>query len=794
MKKLSHELSSTLVKLHSRSGLTCLSIAIAHALSAGTAAAAEATPSADTQSGTTNLEEIIVTARKREETISRVPLAISAVTGELLAKRGVSTLQGVMKFVPSLRVDSGYGPEGAPRFFLRGLGNTEYAASATPSVGIYVDEVYLSATFGQSFQLLDTERVEVLRGPQGTVWGKNTTAGVIHAISRKPTNELNGYGSVEFGNYGRRIFEGAVGGALVDDILTARLAISTNSYDGYYTNQWLGRSAGGADRYAARLSMLWTPSDDFDLLLKYEKGRSDYEFLYGHYGLLAGGTDSRGATPSDPPFVTPHDRFVTLQNQVPRSGADGDNVTATAHYRFGDGYELTDIFAYVESTSDYYQDDDSAPYIYSHSYNFGRAKQFSNELRLASPTEGSLSWMLGAYYLHEDLDGGFVAYYPDYGDLGYGYNAYYPRFNQKTESLAGFANATYRFTPNLTASGGVRVSNDKKTAAITGGTYLCADPAEWFNMGRCELSNPFSPQPYVDTEESLSDTVTTWDLSVKYEFNSDAMLYARAATGYRSGNFNTLPFGPGPITRLKPEDLYSLESGFKGRFFDDKLQGTLTAFIYDYKNFQVQQLIGAQSVLGNTDLKVKGIEVEMALRPGGGWLLGADATFLDHEYVDWIAPVSKALVPSGSVDLSGKPLVKAPETTAHLYAAVDFPLGGERTLTFRTDWNYASEANLRPEYAAIDQFAPTDGIQVDILRESMIQPAFWLGDVSLTLEWNQKLSFSGYVRNVTDELYKPTSATYIDRTPIGNGQIASAVVTPVFGAPRTYGLSISMHF
>jgi iron complex outermembrane receptor protein len=774
--------------------LSRLSFAIACVLGSSLAAAAEGQAKAVSSAQGSTLEEIIVTAQKRDESISDVPLAISAVTGSVLEDAGVTTLQGVMKFVPNLRVDSGYGPEGTPRFNLRGIGNTEYAASATPSVGVYVDEVYFNSTFGQSFDLLDIERVEVLRGPQGTVWGKNTTAGVIHVVSRKPSDEFEGYGRLEVGNYGRQILEGAVGGALVDDRVSARLAVKTNSYDGYYYNKWLGRDAGDASRYTARLSLLWTPSDDLDVLLKYEKGDSSHEFVYGHYGLLAGGADSRGATESDPPFVTPNDRFVTSQNQVPRSGTGTENTTATLHYRLGNGYELTNILAYVESSADYYQDDDSAPYVYSHSYNYGKAHQISNEVRLASPTDDAFSWMLGAYYLNEDLDGGFVAYYPDYGDLGYGYNAYYPRFAQETESLAGFVNATYRVTEALSVSGGVRVSNEKKTAQVYAGTYLCSDPAEWFNMRNCALSNPYSPQPYTDETDSLSDTVTTWDVSVKYEFDQDAMAYLRAAKGFRAGNFNTLPFAAGPLVRLEPEELYAFETGFKGGFLDGRLQGTLTGFLYDYQNYQVQQLIGAVSVLGNTDLDVKGIEVELALRPGGGWTLGADASFIDSEYVDYVAPVSTSLVPSGSVDLSGKPLVKTPDTTAHLYAALEFPLQQGRTLTFRTDWNFASEANLRPEYAAIDQFEPSNGIQVSTLHESMIQGDFWLGDFNVSLGWNEHLTISGYVRNVMDELYSPTSATYIDRTPIGGGRIASAVVTPVFGAPRTYGLAIEMKF
>lgn len=732
--------------------------------------------------------DIVVTAQKRSASLLDVPLALSAIGGETLEETGVTSLQGLMKQVPALRIDSGYGDEGPPRFNLRGLGNTEYAANATPSVGVYVDEVYLNATYSQSFPLLDIERVEVLRGPQGTLWGKNTTAGLIHAISRKPDDDFGGYANLEIASYGRKTIEAAVGGPLIDGVLSARAAVRVSTHDGYFRNPLLDRWAGGADSYAGRLSLLWTPSPDLDVLLKYERSNTDYEFLYGHYGLLAGGADSRGVTVGGPLYVTSADPFTVSQNPVPGSHMTSDNVTATFKYRFGDGYEVTNIASYIDSSSANYQDDDSAPYVYSNSANIGQAKQFSNEIRISSPDDAQFSWIVGGYYLYEKLDSLLDFYYPDYGDLGFGYNAYFPQFSQKTNSLAAFANASFKPTDRLTITGGVRVTNEKKSDHVTGGTYLCANPSEWFNINSCSLVNT-----YVDTNVSLSDTVVTWDANISYDFAEHIMGYARVAKGFRAGTFNVVAFGPGAIPRLKPENLISYEVGLKGRVLDGAVQGSVTGFYYDYQNFQAQQLVGAQTILGNTTLKVKGVEADVTIRPTRNWTIGAAVALIDPQYGNYIAPISTVLVPGGTLDLTGKPLIKAPKTTSNLYTSFELPLGGEKSLRLRTDWSYASRSYLRVD-ALADNLSPSLGIQADILRAGLTQEPYWLGDISLTFNLNDRLSISGFVRNVTDKLYKPTSATYIDSTPIGGGQIASAVITPVFGAPRTWGASVRFDF
>ncbi len=731
--------------------------------------------------------EIIVTAQKRNASLLDVPLALSALDGNTLSKTGVTSLQGLMKQVPALRIDSGYGDEGPPRFNLRGLGNTEYAANATPSVGVYVDEVYLNATYSQSFPLLDIERVEVLRGPQGTLWGKNTTAGLIHAISRKPDGELGGYANLEIASFGRKTMEAAVGAPVIEDKLSVRAAVRVSGFDGYFRNPLLGRRAGGSDSYAARLSLLWTPSPDVDLLLKYDRSNTDYEFLYGHYGLLAGGADSRGITPSDPLYVTSTNPFVVSQNSVPRSHMTADNVTATLKYRFGDGYEVTNIAAYIDSSSANYQDDDSAPYVYSNSANIGQARQFSNEIRITSPDDARFSWIVGGYYLHEDLESLLDFYYPDYGDLGFGYNAYFPQFSQKTNSLAAFANVAFKATDRLTISGGARITNERKSDHVMGGTYFCGS-SEWFNINSCNLVNQ-----YVDTDVSLSDTVVTWDANISYDISDDIMGYARVAKGFRAGTFNVVAFGPGAIPRLKPENLISYEVGLKGRILDGLAQGSVTGFYYDYQNFQAQQLVGAQTILGNTTLTVKGIEADVTLRPTRQWTIGGAIALIDPEYGDYIAPISTVLVPSGTIDLTGKPLVKAPKTTANIFSSLDLPLGGDMSINLRTDWSYASRSYLRVD-ALAENLSPSLGIQAALLRGGLIQNPYWLGDMSVTFNLNDRIAITGFVRNLTDKLYKPTSATYIDGTPIGGGRVASAIITPVFGAPRTWGGSVRFEF
>lgn len=711
-------------------------------------------------------DEIVVTAQKRSESIQKVPVAISAIGAEGLRQAGATELNVLMKVTPALHIDSAYG-EAQPRFNLRGIGNTEFSPSATPAVGVYVDEVYLNNTLGQGFQLFDIDRVEILRGPQGTLWGKNTTAGVVHAIGKRPTQNLEGYARAEIGNYGRRIFEGAVSGALIDDVLAARASFQSNSYDGYYYNRRIGESAGGASSYNIRLQLLWTPTPDFDLLVKYARGHTEQDVVYSHAAMYANGTDNRG-------YVQPADPFVIDSESVPRGKIETNNITATARYRFGDGYEITNIAAYVDTNSSSFQDDDAAPYTYIKSVIRGKPRQFSNEFRITSPADKDLSWIIGTYYLHEKLDASVNAFIPGYG------LSIIPSFSQTTRSLAAFVNATYKITDQLSVSGGARVTNEKKKTHVMGNYYDC--PAtEWYNVNSCSLL-----LSYIDLHKELNNTAVTWDANIKYDFG-DSMVYARVARGFRAGGFQNIPLSPSEFAEQRPETLTAYEAGFKSSLLDRRLRVNATVFHYDYKDLQVAQLIGTSNILANTTAKVDGVELEVLARPVQGWIIGGDAAFINPRYGSFPNAVANLDV-TGLTDLSGRILAKAAKRTAHLFTSYELPLGGEKSITFRTDWNYSSRVNLREEFANLDSFVFSDPlVSREALRDAIIQNAYWLGDASVSFALNKKFKITGFVRNLTDKHYRTTAFLNKD------GALA-ALMGLSYAPPRTYGASLDFAF
>jgi iron complex outermembrane receptor protein len=730
------------------------------------AAEAAETDSPDPAAADTRLEEIIVTANRRRESLQTLPGAVNALSGETLQTTGTSTVLDLTKTVPALHADSGFG-EIDPRFTLRGIGSNDSSPYASPVVAVAVDDVFINNPYAQNFQLFDIQQLEVLRGPQGTLWGKNTTAGVVSVTSRTPSQDTSGYARFEVGDYGRRISEAAIGGALVPGTLSGRISMQNNRYDGYYTNLQTHSHMGASESTSARVQLLWTPTEDLDLLLKYSTSNGSEDIVFTHSGALAGGADFAG-------YISPSDPFDAERNTVPSSKQRSETFSSKLTYRFGGGYELTNIAAYLRADTTLYEDGDAGPFLNEVDSLKARPRQFSEEIRLTSPANQRLSWIAGAYYLHEVLDGYFFVWGP--GTDG----TIFPTFRQKTENVSGFGSLKFSFTDALSASAGARVTNERKSSVGSGALYT-ADSVDLLNPAL--LTDKI---PYADNlRDSLNNGVVTWDGNVKYQFTPTTMAYAKVAKGFRAGTINDFHFSANDVYHTKPEILVSYELGLKAEAFDRRLQLDLAAFYYDYKNKQVFQNIGSTQVLADAKASSRGVEVGVIAQPLAPWRVGVDGAYVDAKYDDFPnAPVSTLVNVSGVTDLSGRPLAKAPKTTVHLFTTYELALGGPASLTLRTDWNYTSRFFIRDEASNLGSYTPSPGVSLEQLADAYFQKAYWTGEFSATLNYGSHTRVTAYARNLTNEKYK-TTGFVLDFL----GTFANS-----YGAPRTYGAAIEYTF
>ncbi len=744
-----------------RASLLLSAIALASpALAADAADAADAAADA----GANAAGDIIVTATRREESLQRVPLAITAAEGETLAKLQLRTAIEAARIAPNTNA---WGTESRqrPRWFIRGIGSNDVSSNVVTPIAVYNDEVYLNHFSLQGFPLFDIERVEVLRGPGGTLWGKNTTGGAFSFISRRPTDTAEGYVRATVGNYGARLFEGAFGGPITEG-LNARASFVYDRRNGFAINDVTGNSVGKVRDFAGRVQLQYKPSADLSILLSghYRNFEGGNNAVYT-IGTAAGGVDNFG-------YPTPTDRRHVRYNIDEVGKVESAGGLARIDWNLG-GATLTSITAYESADRTEFTDGDKTPNDISRGYAATDVNQVSQELRLASNGDGKIDWIVGAYYFHDKLNSfGATATLPNSSGVNPAY--YYTEYTQKTTSVALFANATYHFSDNFSLNGGLRytwdtLSIDLLTRQATGPVTF-NDTTNWYLPG--SVSSPLAVVfPQAGTNRTQVDT-RKWsslgfEVRPELRLNDNIVAWFRFARGYRSGNFqgNIAP----PSTRpnvIQPETVYSYELGLKTTLIDRKLTFNATAFYYDYKNVQTTVttlLVGPPSStisqVRDAQGWVKGAEFELVATPIENLRLSANVGLLDTQYTDLL---------NNGVQLAGNEFARAPHLTAYLGAEYRIPLG-EHALLFGTDWRYNSLFRLN----ALTQNNP----------EFDVQP-YWVGNVRIGAELLQgRLTGTFFINNVAAVDYK------IHTLPASNGSYKRYL-----GEPRTYGFSLLAKF
>jgi outer membrane receptor protein involved in Fe transport len=716
--------------------------AIGAALAAG--AYAQATDNSE-------LEQVIVTAQRREQSAQDVGVALSVLSGEQLSARGVTNVNQLQYQTPSLEVVPAFGG-GQPQFRLRGVGFDDYATNNTPTVGVYVDEVAYPVPAATQGILYDIDRVEVLRGPQGTLYGRNTTGGAINFITNRPTDHLSAGITAEYGRFDSAKVEGFVSGP-ISDTLKGRLSAVTEQGGAWQKNRVTGQKLGDADRSAVRGQLDWTASDKADVLFSahYGRDKSDGQGLYllnvpGQVGDTRYNATGWGVSST----------FAALAGVSPGAKPQRDNesgggsITANVDLGFA---KLTSISSYEKLKRRELNDWDAKPTSESDTFWGSDVDVYSQEVRLASKDAGPLSWVAGAYYSHQTLDESFLTDFSQ--SLGFITNTSY---RQKVESISGFGQAEYSLTPRLKAILGLRYEHEERDlenfATKIGGAPL-------FNNG--------------DRHTSLNE------LSGKagFEFQADdnVLLYANVSRGVKSGGF-TVYNSPqsDQINAFKPEVLWAYEAGFKGDLARNlRLNGSV--FYYDYRNQQVLGVVinpanGAIGRITNAPKsEIYGGELELQWTPFHGLQITQTASYKKGSYKTFDDVDASSVVKNPVTGLwTGQTIDKSG-------VALDFPrisYGGTVSYT----WAVGDfDVQAATDYAYRDK-APS------FLGAEYTVASYWLANANLTIQpkdgpWSLGL----WGRNIFNEKYDVTRNYFLTSAKVGAA-----------GRPATYGVRASYAF
>ena len=769
-------------------GASVLALAGVLIASAAPAAAADKDNSANT------VGEVVVTAQFRSQNVQQTPIAITAINSQMLEQRGQTSVEQVANQAPNVTLKpqgAAFGP--ALGASIRGVGQYDFNPALEPGVGLYVDDVYYPTLTGSILDLLDLDRVEILRGPQGTLAGQNSIGGAVKLYSKKPTGDGGGYLEGSYGGLNRLEARGSVDFALVPDKLFVRLAAVTNHYDGYVTrldyacanpgsglpNMTAGSNCvlgheGGKSYSALRTAFRWLASDNLEINLigdyTYDNSENPATTLVHTAPINDGGLTSVNGVSYGSQFI-PTNPFVSYASfTMPASPLGppfnpdaltapdsslykGWGVSGTIDWKLAEGLSLKSISAYRGYVSDFAEDNDASPLPLGLGLEHLSHRQFTQELRLNGGLFNNvLEYTLGGFYLWENTT------YATHQDLWYPGIALDFLGNDPVvaHSKAVFAQAAWHITSKLNLTGGIRYTEQDKSYLYTrdnrDGTPNAVLGALDGDVGKYSGS-------HVDYRADLD-----------YQWTPDFMTYAEFSTGFKGGGINPRPFNVQQVLPFGPETLDAYEVGFKSQWLDRRVRLNVSAFYNRYKAIQIA-LLSCPSVSpgpcalpvngGNAD--VKGAEAEAEIHPVAGLEMDGSVSYLDFAYI------ASSLAPNTGI-LPGMVTPYTPKWKWSFGAQYDFDLGDKGTLTPRIDGSYQSTLYSNALNGPLNQINP------------------------YTL-WNAKLTYrptsggwetSVGVTNLTNKLYYVTT---FDLTGAGGGSVDGQP-----GMPREWLVTVKKSF
>jgi iron complex outermembrane receptor protein len=726
-------------------------------------AAAAAAPDA-------TVEELVVTARRTEENLQSTPVAITAFSEKALERQGALAITDLQGAVPNMNLVQGRGSSNATNIYIRGVGQPDALQTFDPAVGVYVDDVYYSRIRGTQFDLLDLARVEVLRGPQGTLYGKNTIGGALKLVSLAPDQTVRSKASVSVGDYG--MFETKLGlSGPITDTLAAGFAAMGSRHDGYVTDPVNHADYNDKNTIALRAALAWTPTDKYRANLAADYTHDNSHMTVGQPTNTL--TSAFGQTLYVVPATIPEYNFQTTTTPgLPnKTRFEHWGVSANQTYKLTDTLTAKLISAYRELRSDDYIDIDATAVQLGDVLVSPDQNQHSEEVQL-NYASGGWNVVGGVYYLREHVKSHQEAYA----------NAFVQPFtflrtiddNLSTTSWAGYVNGSYSLTDALRISAGLRYTQDEKTYYRTTSTFS--------NLAALRGTFAFTGKKSWDDVSPM--------ISLDYQATDDLFFYGRIAKGFKSGGFNGRANNPGEDQPYNPETVVSYEAGVKSQLWDRRARANFTIFYNDYQDFQARvgravtsptQVIPSIdfAVLNAGQLKIYGAELEFAANPIPGLSLNADLGYLHAEYGEFLEQRAASAPATGfiTLDRSWQTPAFSPEWTARLAGSYEFNLGDKGFVTVGGQARYRSEMALAIDNANLTTRAKFPG---------MWQSAYWLYDAQIVWEApDRKLSAGLYGKNLSDEVYKTDAQEFSS---------VGGIRTAYYGNPRTWFVTVSYKY
>jgi outer membrane receptor protein involved in Fe transport len=663
----------------------CLALATG---AAGAASAQDAAPAPD-RSGST-IDEIIVTAQKREQSLSDVGISVSVLGNETLQNLGIEDSIAIVNFVPNVENTSIYGPGTNTNFSVRGVAQNDSNDGTEAPIATYVDDVYLVTTGAGAFPLHDLERVEVLRGPQGTLFGRNSTGGLIHYISAKPVDAFEGRLSGSYGSYDERSVSGMINVPIAPGTAAVRIAGLYKNNDGWLNNRSGTQPDGGQVESASiRASLLLTPTDTITNVF-----RISYDHAEGYTSGIW-----RDAIGQDP--VT-GDQFVLPAGSLDAVGqgpvlGEADNgqlrkllgaksVLAVNKLDWEVGnVTVTSVTAYNDYRRNTVEDCDGTQVAICATHYNNPSHQFSQELR-AFIDAGSSRFTVGAYYLNQLSKQNVIA--PLFQFVGPGSVALKATVNQRSKGYAIFANGEFDLSDQFTLIAGIRGSRDLKSIQQVNGIYLPTNPATPFagyeDNAELPVGAAVGENIFTDATAGglnrLKKNLWSAKVELDYKPSDDTLIYASFSRGVKAPGFNNglvsvgLPFAS---YRYRDETLLAYEVGLKTTFWDRRASFNAAAFYYDYSDYHTLAFVGVGSFITNSDAKLYGIEADFTVKPAEGLTIQVNGGLLKSKLYD---------VPNAGLVVADREMPIAPSWTISGLIRYELPVfGGGHKLGLQVD-------------------------------------------------------------------------------------------------------------
>ena len=643
------------------------------------------------------MEEVVVTAQKKEENIQEVPISITKMTGDRVTARfaGGEDILALAQAAPGLHVETSNGRL-APRFYMRGLGNADFTQAASQPVSVVFDDVPMEKVGFKSFPVFDVDSIEIGRGPQGTLFGRNTTAGMVHISSRRPTEETEGYVRANLGNIGTRNIEAAIGGTVIEDQLMARVSILHQNRDNWVDNGFTQQddALGGFDIFAIRLQALFTPSDDFSVLFLHQRQDQDGNSasLFRANVLSQGSNDLNDNYDRDTVF------FDGGNGNPARIKSHG--TTLKMDWDLGD-YTVTSITSYQDIYDREGRGDIDggfgclftcsgpsgpastpfSPFASPFVVNVDTgsvidANQLTQELRLASNLDGAFNYQVGVFYFKDEFSN--ISSNQSAGAAVYSANS---TSDIENRAWAIFGQGTYELAEDLKLTFGLRYTDDEKDAQ--------------------HIRNPFTaPAPLAPI--SLQDDNVSWDISLSKTTAAGNQLYARAASGFRAQTIQDRLQDDPTVTTADSETINSFEIGYKALW--DRVRLNAAAFYYSVDDMQLVAVGGADNstrLLNADEGTGSGIEVEVEYAVTDNLIFSAgfgsaDTTIKQQGLAT--APCGSGLCTTldpidanGNAVIDGNSFQHAPEWTLNFEIDYTAPLSNGDEIYVYTDWKFKGE-------------------------------------------------------------------------------------------------------